>query len=188
MAQKTSKLVSVLGALGYLSLTMQWLWLVVTLLPWFMSLEIMTTPRTTPVVNHGNGDFSWFSLLIALAVLVVVVGLTVYVVAKLPGYIAHESSRVVHAAQDIILPSILRDKKVSKRKKIQISSRVLFSTKLIVSILPYLGLYGAIMTHPPLSDVIILTIGWFLLGWSLLCIIAQRIIAHCKKIDYSLSF
>lgn len=189
MSQKhTSKLVSFLGGMGYASIIMQWVWLAAVLLPWVMSLEIMQphVPVVQPHVTTTN-DFSIASFAFVIVITLAVIGLTVYIVSKLPGYVARESSKVVHGARDIVLPKVTAHQRMSKRRKIMLSSRILLGIKLSLSIIPFVGLYGSLATHPPLEERIVLIIGVFLLGWSLLYIITQRVVAHMKHVDYSAS-
>ena len=153
-----------------------------------MSLEIMQVqqPVEAPAAPLTN-DFSFVSFGIAIAIMFVVLALTIYIVSRLPGYIARESSRVVHTTRDMVLPKVIPRKKVSLRKRIQVSSRLLFGIKIVASILPFAGLYGVMVTRPPISNDVIIATGLFLLVCSLILIAFQRVMAYYKKVDYSIS-
>ncbi len=183
---RSSRLVTVLGALGYFAILLQWVWLVMLCVPILLTVQPLKPVESTPppVVVE---PIPWVSAAIAAVTVVAVMGLTIYIVAKLPGYVVKESSQIVHGARDMVLPKVLPPQKISRRKKIQLSSRVLFVLKLLLVIAPFVGLFGATAMSPPLSPDIIWTVGLFLMSWSLVYVIAQRVVAHIRAVDYSLS-
>ncbi|MGB3009016.1 MAG: hypothetical protein WBB33_01530 [Candidatus Saccharimonadales bacterium] len=183
MRKSSSRLVSVIGGLGYLSIIFQWVWLILLCMTWFLSLEgiknlgtpsersVTVATQAPPIVETA----------IAIVVTIVIIGVKLYIVSKLPGYVIKQSSHITHATRDIILPTITPDKKLSKRKERVISARLLLGTKIVFSAVAFLGLFGVVALQPPIDSKVIFAVGGYLFVWSIVLVILQRVIAHFKK-------
>ncbi|MFZ2494285.1 MAG: hypothetical protein WAW60_00740 [Candidatus Saccharimonadales bacterium] len=188
---KSSRIVNVLGVFGYISIIMQWLWMIILGMPWLLSLDIVhdigQTPTEVATMQSSSGP-SLLATMFAIIVTIAIIGFTIYILMKLPKYTVRESSHIVHEAKNIVLPKLAVKKRTSKRRMIEVSSMTLLVIKLVLSIIPFVGLYIVVMSSPPLDTDIIFVIGGFLFVWSLFFIIVQRLTAHVKHVDYSISF
>lgn len=190
MKRTSSRLVAVLGGAGYITMLVQWAWLGVVMLPWVLGQPIFEAPEAAPVTvrpAQTGEQFSAGSAIMAVGVTVIMIGVTIYILSKLPGYAVAKSSSIVHEAHHIVVPKVTPHTRLSARKKITLSSQTLFIIKLVLSLLPFVGLFAAMKTHPPLGDDIIVIVGLFWLAWSLVLIVAQRLAAALQRVDYSRS-
>ena len=186
--RRASRAISALGIIGHVSIIGQWAWLIIILLPWMMKLRVMEPYTARPVpTTYVEPAFPVFNGVVAVVAVIGVMALTIYILSKLTRYVVKESSHVLHSAKDIVLPVVTPKKKISSRRKVELSTSVLFAIKLSACLIPFFGLFIAIATRPPLSSEIILAIGSFQLVWSLLFVILQRVVAHLKHEDYSTS-
>lgn len=187
MHRTPSRLVNALGALGYLLIIAQWLWLIMLLMPWLLSLDtiVQTTAPVRETTLQPNPSSSWLGL--GILITIIVFAITLYLLSKLPRTVTKHSAHVVHTTTEAVVPILLPKKKVSKKQRAELSAHVVFGLKILLTIVPFFALYGATMTRPPLSEYIIAVVGFFLLCMSLFFVVLQRIVAHVKKIDYSIS-
>ncbi len=194
-SKPTSKwlwLTKVLGTLGYTSLLLQWGWWALLFLPSLLDSQLvkeflLPTPSKQPeVVVQASGTYSLLYSLIAIVAVVVVLALTVYVLAKIPGQIAKGGNKIITTTTAAALPVLTHKKKVSAKKRRMISLRISKLVKLIFAVVP-LALLGMIALVPiSLPTDVAWTIGAFLATGSVLWFSLQYLAAKLLAIDEQL--
>jgi len=143
MASPTLKtlLLNTLGALAYLFCLLQWLWTVALFLPLILKSDFMlqfTHPPVapTPVVSQP-ADISLAGIIFVAAVAVVMILLTIYIVIKIPAVVGKTGSKLTRKATAVALPLMTQHKALPKKRRLQLTARLLFITKIILCIIPF---------------------------------------------------
>ena len=134
-------LLNTLGALAYLFCLLQWLWTVALFLPLILKSDFMkqfTHPPVapTPVVSQP-ADMSPIGLVFVAAVAVVMILLTIYIVVKIPAVVGKTGSKLTHKATAMALPVVMNHKKLPQKKRLQLTARLLFITKITLCVIPF---------------------------------------------------
>lgn len=153
-----------LGLVGYLSLTLQWLWAISLYLPMLMSSDFArqldNTPRyTAPTISLPSS----VEIIFAGIITVVFICLSIYVLIKVPAQaIRRLNAGVTHSAERLS-PIIVRHMPAaSRRTRRQISQRIIFAIKLVLGIAPLGIAWFAPSPDPSINHDLIVAIGSFL--------------------------
>lgn len=140
-----SALINVIGALGYLFCLLQWIWTMVIFLPLLLDSDLMRQFIQKPVVQEPvvaqSVGISTAGIIFAVGVVIVMVILTIYVIIKMPTTVGKTGSKITHKATALALPIITNRKKVPKKKRLQLTARLLFITKITLSLVPFCLVY-----------------------------------------------
>lgn len=134
-------LVNTFGALFYGVIIIQWLWSLIAYLPYIITfLDQMQAPiekTTTPVVaTTTSGPPSLILLIIGGVVTLGVIGITIWILIKLPASIGKAGHKATRQASEYIVPVITRHAPLSASKKQRLTARVIIDLKLAVAIAP----------------------------------------------------
>ena len=171
MPSKTSKrllLVNVLGFFGYTSCLLQWLWAGVLLLPLVLRNEnvklfIMPKPSENPQRVVPSFDESSIALtVIAVIVTVIVMGLTLFVLLRLPIKFITASKRAVDTTAKAALPIVTHHKPLPAKKKQVISLQLRMYVKLLLCVIPVGLLAITFVVDVDLDRAIVVVVGLFL--------------------------
>ncbi len=163
--QKT--VVTALGAFGYISLLLQWLWLVGLYLPMLMRSELralfIPEPDKTEITHTiaiGGPDILW--LIIGIGVTAIVLVVTVIALARLPMAIAKTGNKASEAVAEAALPIITHRQPLPPKKRRRLTARLIGYAKICFALLPLLGLIGLLFTAFDLSSDIVIFLSVFL--------------------------
>lgn len=166
---KRSTIVTILINLGYVSLTLQFLWLIVLLMPVFLDSTIITnlgnqTPVHETPIDTSPGLFKY--IIAGIAVLVALL-MGIYAVYKTPSTAKRHIDRTSSAIVQLTIPTLTHHKKISKKQHLVISRRLDIALKLSVSCIACIGLVVPLyLQSVPLASSIIMTVGVYLLIWT----------------------
>lgn len=127
-------------------------------------------------VASASGPPSMLSLIIACAITAIIIGLTLYVLAKLPTTVAKSGQKITQRASDFIVPAITHHAKLPAKKRQRLTARVVVYLKLALCAAPIIlsGCTYFIKTELgyDITMVVAATLGvgtLLLLGAQLLC-------------------
>lgn len=181
-------LLNTLGALAYLFCLLQWLWTVALFLPLilksdFMQQFVQPTVAPTPVVSQP-AELSVAGIIFVAAVAVVMILLTIYIIIKIPAVVGKTGSKLTHQATAVALPLVTKHKKLPKKRRLQLTARLLFITKIIFCLIPFGILFFADSQTDGITREIALTIGAVTALFSLGLFSLQAIGAKLLHVDY----
>lgn len=131
---------NIAGALGYLSLVLQWMWsLVIAAYP-IISGEagsfLFPERRTSNPTPIDAGIFTPVVFTVAAIVTVLVLALTIVVVARLPKAIANAGSKATKAAASAAIPLATHHTRTTKKQRLQLSFNFVIIIKLLLIVMP----------------------------------------------------
>ena len=137
-------LVNTAGTLFYLSCLVQWLWATLPYLPgvvhFLNSLQQPTTPQdaiTLPTLSTvSNAPPSWVLLLFGAIMTAAVIGATIYALIKIPTGVGKVGAKMTRSASSKIVPLVVRSKPITKKKRRQLTARIVIDIKLALCVLP----------------------------------------------------
>jgi len=134
--------VNFFGGLGYFFCSIQWLWGVLLYSSWIEKLIILMNSgidnpvvKSTPAIDSGPNIFL---IIIGAIITMTMIGLTIYILIKMPSTIAKTSQNFVHKAAETSTHIVLQiqHKKETKKNRIKLTPRLIFILKIILVILP----------------------------------------------------
>lgn len=181
--------VNILGALGYLSLLIEWAWVALVFVyplaekgqfSWFMpSSPVSPIPPPAPIEMTPLTVVA-VSIIVALCLVA-----TIYALVKLPGSIGRTGARVTHMSAKAIIPRLTGHKKIPRSRLRRLSFRVIVAIKLLLIIIPLL-----ITLFIPEISVLPRDVIWvimvFLMCWPLFYFGLQTVLARLLKLDPAL--
>jgi hypothetical protein len=160
------------NGLGYLALYVQCAWLFLLFLPAIMDSKILVPHDTQPAPSSASHVVESFdpmlSLFLATIIAITVIIFTVYALAKSPRIATDTGEDVTTRAADLVLPLVARHRKLSQKKRRELSLRVQYFIKTGLCILMFLLILTTAFVNAPLSLGFSLTIGFILLPWGIL--------------------
>lgn len=183
----TLKIANFFGALGYLSLLLEWLWVFGLLLyPQVKNLSFIlpdSAPAQKPQPSLTTID-STFALIIGTVVTMLCLLLIIYTIYRVPREIAKTSSRAAHVAASTVIPSLTRHKHISKKESKRLTFAVVSYLKAAAIILPLL-VCVIIPDTLTLSKQIISIVAVFIAAWAIADFGIQLAFAKIAKLDTS---
>lgn len=182
---RSAKVANAFGALGYMSIIVQWAWSILIIaypfltsdeLASWISQKTASTPEPTEL-----GMFTPAVTVIAIAVTLFVMTTTIILVARLPKKIGRQGARVTHATAHKLVPTITRHQPLSKKQRRIISYQLTLTIKLALVITPLLML-GFAAPISTLTLDIIWAVGLFCASCSIIYFIIQQLIARIRGI------
>lgn len=146
--------VNILGSLGYISLAIQWLWMIgilgmpILVSDWFKGLFLpnqMTSSTPSPAINVPE------PLAVIFLVLAVVfsVSMIVYTLVAVPRAVGKTGKKITMTTAKVIIPKISHHKPISKKREKTLVERITWSMKFAAAIVPIFAL-----AIPPRTDLI----------------------------------
>lgn len=173
------------GTLGYISTVFQWLWSFLVLSYPLLSAKpdfLFLPPAQSPPPETVGIEASPFMIVIAVAATIVILAITVVVILHLPKTIGKKSATFTHTTAKTILPVITHHKKVTKKKRIELSYRIIIGIKLFLITLPLLALPFAQHISTISTDVI-WAVAVFCASCSIVYFAVQQLVAHVTRLD-----
>jgi hypothetical protein len=192
MAKKTAPnptFANIFGGLGYASCLLQWLWVTLLYFPLLLkndAFKTMVIPEksiqtTAPLIQFTMPPL--IALIVGGIITLFVIGATIYVLARTPIAIARGGKKITHTPADALVPIITHRKKVSAKKRRQLTSKLIVGIKLLLVILPLLVSFGAYLFATPIPYTVICVVAGFLACGSLVWFGAQYAAARLLHID-----
>jgi hypothetical protein len=184
--QTSATVANVFGTLGYLSVLLQWTWVLLLLCyPLLTAEHSFLLPNAPTEPFHPTNDAvtsSPITAIVAIAVTAFVLVMTVIVIARLPKQIGKRGAKLTHQTADTIIPIVTKHKPLPQKKRRVLSYRIILVAKIVFIILPVIGL---IWVRPPypLTGAVVWAIGLYCACWSIVYFAIQQAIGFFAKID-----
>ncbi len=183
-----SAITNTLGALGYLFCLLQWLWTTALFLPIILNTDFIkqfVQEPTTPVpVTSQPGEISLLGIIFVATVAVIMIITTIYIIIKIPSTIGKTGSKITHKTTDAALPILTRHKKLPQKKRLQLTARFLFITKMILCIIPFGIIFFVSNRSISMSRDIVIVVGAVTAIFSIALFCLQAILAKLLHIEY----
>lgn len=153
---------------------------------WFTALfethPEVVAPVEGPVVQNFSGG-----LLQGIIVIVVVGALLaaiVYTLRHLPGTIVRSGEAVTHVPAEVLVPLVAHHKKLTKKRRLQLTARLVVVMKVVIILLP-LGLLLPTLwlDAVPLEQSALWAIAFFLAGAAAGCFGLERLFGLVLRLD-----
>lgn len=133
--------VNLLGTLFYLSCLLQWAWAILPYMPGIVEFTKLFHASPEPPVESvqaipASGPPSMTLLIVACVITAAIIGLTLYVLAKLPTAVAKSGQKITQRASNFIVPAITHHAQLPLKKRQRLTARVIAYLKLTVCIIP----------------------------------------------------
>lgn len=181
---KESLLLRLVASLAYMACLLQWFWAMVLYLPLIRQTNIMELFVTTPseprqIVATTPAEPSILMMIIVVLVTVILIGLTIYALAKTPGAIRKAGNTATNTtAKKVVIPAITGKKHISKKKLSVLTLKIEFMIKLALVVVAFIISSFAYLSPIPLEyRVILVTSG----GLALLSLVFF-VLEFCIKI------
>lgn len=177
-------LVNTFGVLGYISLIVQWFWIV--LLLGYPLLEdrpelLFPDPSITPSPAPEFGALSPFVTIVVGIFTIVILIVAAILIARMPKSIGEQGARVTHGAAHKLTPVVTRHAPLSPKRRRIISHRIVLAIKAGLLLLPL----GLTLFARPVQDVtmpMIWGIAIFCASSTIVYFALQQLIARVAKV------
>lgn len=139
--QRSAIIANAFGTLGYLSVLFQWVWSL--LLFAYPSLKEDSSgflqpqqPTVTPPPIEINPDIAPLLSFIAIVATAIILAITAVTLVRLPKTFGKKAASVSQSTARTVLPLVIRHKKISKKKRLQLSHRIILALKVLAIITP----------------------------------------------------
>ncbi len=183
------QLANTLGTFGYMSLSVQWVWLVITtgmpLLSSSAFKDLFLPGQTTEVLPAASLSVPEpIAVLFSVLAVIFAVGLTIYVIVSIPRVVGRTGKTVTTKSAQVILPHITHHKKVSEKRQKRLMERITWSMKIGLALLPLLALVIPLSSDVlELSREVVSGVAIFCASATLLWFGAQFTVVRLAKID-----
>lgn len=173
------------GALGYVSLLFEWLWVFGILLyplakGWNFALPPTDTPATPPPpLLTINGTVAF---IIGIIVTAACLALVAYAFFSVPRTIAEGGAQVTRRAATAFIPVITHHKPVSKKRMKRLTFKLVTSLKALAIAIP-LAVCAAVPTFAVLTQQIISIVALFFAAWAFVNFGVQLAITKVAAVD-----
>lgn len=158
--------VNFFGALGYMSVILQWLWVVVLYGPALMDTPLKqlflpseNKPLLTPMSHDVATAPSPFTIALAIGITIIVLAVTAYIIIKAPSAVGKTGSKVTHSAAKAVIPVITKHKPIKKETRRKLTIRITILSKILLVIIPLVSILPVqFLSDLPVSFDIILII------------------------------
>lgn len=184
------RIVNILGAIGYLFLLMQWMWLVVTVLvpiamqPGVRDLFLPNTePRPERVIEAQQPLSEPAQWLIFGGAMLFALGATLYAVINVPRAVGKSGQRITQTVAKRAIPVITQHKKITKRRERNLIEKITWGVKAAAIAIPTF-----LLIIPPgevleLDHAVAAIFGGLLAGCSIAIFGLQFLLAKVWRID-----
>lgn len=187
MKQQPKRLIAAntLGTLGYISIIFQWLWsFLILVYPVLIAQPDFLFPADRPTFIQDDTSIAASPLVvaIALAATVVIMAIAAVVLFRLPKTIGKKGAHITKSAASTVIPAVTHHKKLSKKKRIQLSYQIILGIKLLLIITPLVALPFA----QPIQQIdteVIWAMALFCATCSSAYFLLQQLIARITRVD-----
>lgn len=167
------RLVNLLGAIGYLFVLVQWMWMLLLIAVPLSSQPIfqeLFMPKTQQIDSQPTEPRQALpgpveSIILVLSLLISV-GIIIYAIVAVPKVVGRSGQKLTSQAAKRALPVVTKHKKLSKKRQLKLTERITWSLKLSIIVIPLIALI-----IPP-SEVIELDHGISVVFGALLAVVA----------------
>ena len=177
------------GGIAYINVTIQWIWSSIPLLyplaknetfkTYFMPQEGI---KTAPVEALSPALSSGIELLLLIAALLFSVGVIGYVIIAVPRSFGKAGKTVTTKSAQAIIPALTRHKKITKKQQRTLLSRISWSIKALLVVLPVFLLFITLPKELQLTQNQFFAAGSILAVGSSLLFLAQLGLAKIAKL------
>ncbi len=189
------KVANFIGAFGYLFCFLQWLWVVILYSGYFESFsnlllnQIDTESISKPITPTVTSSISGMPLTVmAIIIISVMIIFTIYVIFKMPSIILNSSKNIVHETAETAAPIVAKiaHKKETKKVHIKLTTRLVIAVKAGLIVLAILAMaLSKFVEKPVFNYEIVIIIGLWLAGCSIILFAIQYLIARILRVDVS---
>lgn len=138
------KTVNFFGAVAYLSVVMQWVLALALFLPFIGNLSLLNpeplpdTPETVVVAPAEPSDPTLITFIGIAGIVLIMLGITAYVMARIPVTLARTGRKVVHESSSVITRATIKvsGKKSTKKLRDSLTPIVTLAMKALIVLLP----------------------------------------------------
>lgn len=187
----TLRLTMIFGALGYMSVLMQWLWLAVTVIfpflitsglsTYFLPSEQQRIQQAQPAIDMSLP--APLEIALVVAAVVFTLGVTMYALIAVPRTIGRAGKTLTQQSAAAAIPRLTHHRAISVTRRKALTEYITWAIKLIFVGLPLLALFIPTAASVGLSHIVVMYCGLFFGGWSLLMFSIQYCIAKLGRID-----
>ena len=151
---------------GYMMCLLQWLWVMILILPALLESGLITSLLPKVTEHHASqhiatGPPSPVLILVGGIVTILMLALSVFVLLKFPSTVAKTGTAITHKSADAIVPVVTHHKVLPAKKRRLITGRVLFYIKLLLVLVPLAACF-AVPIDAHFSRTLVVFIGSFL--------------------------
>lgn len=187
-------LTNTLGAFGYISVLLQWLWFALTaLLPFLIQTEAVTFFMPTPdatqptVPEPSDGFISQAAALVIIGVAVIFsLAVSIYAIYRVPKSIAQTGKKISRRSAEITVHHVAKQKKYTPAKQRRLTINTTWIMKLLFATIPMLLLLAPIYGQSTLPYNVVIAVGLFCGICSWLWFGAQYVLMRLLHIRSSL--
>lgn len=139
--QKGTLLVNAIGALGYISNLVQWMWaLLIVAYPLLTtgSLWMLPEPSVAPAQPVMFVPTGPLAVILAALITLSVVIMAVYMIFLIPRSVGKAGAKVTRTVAKATIPAVTHHKKISAKERKKLSYRIVLLLKLSSTVLPLL--------------------------------------------------
>lgn len=153
----SEKFANFFGALGYLSCSLQWLWIIVLYFSWVKALVVIVSPANNqivktpaPVVFEPNIALT----MLAGVIFVAMIALTIYFIYKIPATIINTGKKSLQRAASGVAPIVLQaqHKKETKKNLIKLTPKITIILKLMIIITPLILTFASYLVEKQMIE------------------------------------
>lgn len=159
-------LVNSLGALGYMSIILQWMWSLLLYAPYILtdSVQNLLLPpeqpeQPAPTPTAVTDEPSIFLIILMLAITGLVLAVTVYIALKAPSAVGKAGKKVATSAAKATLPLVAKQQPLKKEQRQRLTARLIVLFKIAFIALPLIVVLPTQwLSDLPLDHVIVLIV------------------------------
>lgn len=183
-----------MGSIGYVACLLQWLWMVILLLPsmvespvfkFFAPNRVETPPPVVQPTTPSEGIPTIITIIALVLGVAIIIGAIYVMFVKLPRSVAQTGEKVTHTAAAVISPVIVEHVHIPAKQRRTVPTLVIVAMKLLLVFLP-LGLLLFVQgVDVAMSFDLIMLIGIFLFSWAFLFFALQFVLSRLLRVDYA---
>lgn len=183
--------VAIFGALGYMSVLMQWLWMGVTIIfplisssgmsTYFLPSEQQQAQQAIPAAEIAMPG--WLQITLVVAAVLFTIAVTIYAIVAVPRTVGRIGKTVVQRSAKVAIPHLTHHRPVTAARRKTLVERITWSIKLVFVFIPLIALLVPTPPSVGLEHRIVLACGLFFGSWSLLMFGIQYVIARAGRVD-----
>ncbi|MGB4762402.1 MAG: hypothetical protein WBP12_03555 [Candidatus Saccharimonas sp.] len=138
---------NILGSLGYISVLFQWLWsFLILIYPLLIAQPdfLFPTPVQPQLPQEMPSDqISPLLVVLAFAATIAILIITAVVLFRLPKTIGKKGAHITRSAASTVVPVVTQHKKLTRRRRVQLSYRIILILKACLVVIPLIALLFA---------------------------------------------
>lgn len=135
-----------------------------------------------PAATFELGPLSPVVFIVAVITTLLVLALTVITLVSLPKTIGNSGAKTTHTVAHVIIPTVTHHKKISKKRYISLSYRIVIGLKYMMTVLP-LALLAFAPTIASLSQKIIIAVGLIAASFTVFYFSIQILLVVLLKVE-----